>query len=252
MDVAITGGAGFIGANLAGALGRARRSVGVVVSTTSPRACASNLDGVDVRRSSRARSSTPPPSTRPSRAPTPSCTWPPGRRCPARSTIPWPSHEVNATGTFEVLEAVRRAGGRRTCRGVVVVASTAPTRRSPSTRTCADPAAEPVRREQAGHRGVRAGLAATPTGCRCSPSGSSTSSGRSSPPATPTPRWCRPSSTPRSRGQPLPVHGDGQQSRDFTYVGTVAAVLTDARAAAGRRPGPGQPGLRQPHRRCSS
>lgn len=30
------------------------------------------------------------------------------------------------------------------------------------------------------------------------------------------------------RGQPVPVHGDGLQSRDFTYVGTVCAVLLDA------------------------
>src|SRR4029453_16596294 len=30
------------------------------------------------------------------------------------------------------------------------------------------------------------------------------------------------------RGLPLPVHGDGLQSRDFTYVGTVCAVLLDA------------------------
>src|SRR3984885_6405552 len=29
-------------------------------------------------------------------------------------------------------------------------------------------------------------------------------------------------------GQPLPVNGDGTQTRDFTYVGTVAALLTDA------------------------
>jgi len=29
-------------------------------------------------------------------------------------------------------------------------------------------------------------------------------------------------------GRPLPVHGDGLQSRDFTYVDTVCAVLTDA------------------------
>jgi UDP-glucose 4-epimerase len=28
--------------------------------------------------------------------------------------------------------------------------------------------------------------------------------------------------------QPIPVHGDGGQTRDFTFVGTVAAVLTDA------------------------
>ncbi|MFF3669306.1 NAD-dependent epimerase/dehydratase family protein [Microtetraspora malaysiensis] len=29
-------------------------------------------------------------------------------------------------------------------------------------------------------------------------------------------------------GEPLPVHGDGTQARDFTYVGTVAQVLADA------------------------
>jgi UDP-glucose 4-epimerase len=29
-------------------------------------------------------------------------------------------------------------------------------------------------------------------------------------------------------GRPLPVHGDGTQSRDFTYVGSVCAVLGDA------------------------
>lgn len=29
-------------------------------------------------------------------------------------------------------------------------------------------------------------------------------------------------------GRPLPVHGDGTQSRDFTYVDTVCSVLTDA------------------------
>ena len=33
-------------------------------------------------------------------------------------------------------------------------------------------------------------------------------------------------------GRPLCVHGDGRQSRDFTFVGTVAAVLT---AAVARR-----------------
>jgi UDP-glucose 4-epimerase len=30
------------------------------------------------------------------------------------------------------------------------------------------------------------------------------------------------------RGEPLQVHGDGEQSRDFTYVGSVANVLADA------------------------
>ena len=31
-------------------------------------------------------------------------------------------------------------------------------------------------------------------------------------------------------GRPLPVHGDGTQSRDFTYVDTVCSVVTDALA----------------------
>jgi UDP-glucose 4-epimerase len=30
------------------------------------------------------------------------------------------------------------------------------------------------------------------------------------------------------RGDPLPVHGDGHQTRDFTFVGSVVAVLTEA------------------------
>jgi UDP-glucose 4-epimerase len=30
------------------------------------------------------------------------------------------------------------------------------------------------------------------------------------------------------RGDPLPVHGDGRQTRDFTFVGSVVAVLTEA------------------------
>lgn len=29
-------------------------------------------------------------------------------------------------------------------------------------------------------------------------------------------------------GEPLPIHGDGHQTRDFTYVGSVAEVITDA------------------------
>jgi UDP-glucose 4-epimerase len=34
------------------------------------------------------------------------------------------------------------------------------------------------------------------------------------------------------RGRPIPIHGDGKQTRDFTYVGSVAAVIT--RAVLGR------------------
>jgi UDP-glucose 4-epimerase len=39
-------------------------------------------------------------------------------------------------------------------------------------------------------------------------------------------------------GRPLPVHGDGSQTRDFTYVGDVCAVLADALARRVRAEGP--------------
>lgn len=39
-------------------------------------------------------------------------------------------------------------------------------------------------------------------------------------------------------GRPLEVHGDGHQSRDFTYVGTVVGVLARAVAEATTAPGP--------------
>jgi len=39
-------------------------------------------------------------------------------------------------------------------------------------------------------------------------------------------------------GRALTVHGDGRQSRDFTYVGTVCAVLADALARRVTAPGP--------------
>ena len=40
------------------------------------------------------------------------------------------------------------------------------------------------------------------------------------------------------RGEPVTVHGDGLQSRDFTYVGTVARVIADAVRRKVTSPGP--------------
>jgi UDP-glucose 4-epimerase len=39
-------------------------------------------------------------------------------------------------------------------------------------------------------------------------------------------------------GQPLPVHGDGRQTRDFTFVGSVVSVLADAILRGVRSSGP--------------
>jgi len=39
-------------------------------------------------------------------------------------------------------------------------------------------------------------------------------------------------------GRPIPIHGDGTQSRDFTYVDTVTAVVEDALARSVVHPEP--------------
>ena len=58
-------------------------------------------------------------------------------------------------------------------------------------------------------------------------------------------------------GRPLPVHGDGTQSRDFTYVDTVCAVLADAVLRRVTDPQPVNLAFGTPHqparghRRCS-
>jgi UDP-glucose 4-epimerase len=39
-------------------------------------------------------------------------------------------------------------------------------------------------------------------------------------------------------GRPLPIHGDGLQTRDFTFVGSVASVLAQALAEGVTSPGP--------------
>ena len=39
-------------------------------------------------------------------------------------------------------------------------------------------------------------------------------------------------------GEPLPVHGDGRQTRDFTFVGSVTAVITEAVRQRVAHPGP--------------
>ena len=56
-----------------------------------------------------------------------------------------------------------------------------------------------------------------------------------------------------AEGKPLQVHGDGTQSRDFTYIdNVVSANLLAAQAAVGGGLGQElQRRLRQPHRACS-
>ncbi len=139
---------------------------------------------------------------------------------------PMASHLANATGTMEVLEAARRGGLPQ----VVVASSSSVYGASPTLpkrEAMATLPASPVRRQQTCRRigcaclwslvrPSRPGLSVlqrlrSVTSCR--------------------PRLCsRRTHLHRLRpgGAPLPVHGDGGQTRDFTYVGSVIAVLSDA------------------------
>ena len=168
-----------------------------------------------------------------------------------RIADPMASHLANATGTVEVLEAARRARQPARDRGVVVVG----VRRQPDAaqaRRPRHPAAQPLRGEQARHRVVRARLPAV-----VRPAGAGVpllqrvraAAGR---PGTPTPRWCPRSSPPRSAGEPLIVHGDGQQSRDFTFVDTVTEVIADAVDAPVTCDRPGEPRVRHAAPTCST
>ena len=49
-------------------------------------------------------------------------------------------------------------------------------------------------------------------------------------------------------GRPIVVEGDGHQTRDFTYVGTVVAVIADALARRVTEPLAREPRVRDPHR----
>ena len=204
----MTGGAGFIGANLCRRLGADGGDDVVVVDDLST-GDLDNLRGLDAELVEGAH-------PRPRRR---STTRSAGRdavvHLAARPSVPRSiadpvaSHLANATGTVEVLEAARRRRAtsraswrrRRRC--------TAPTRRCRSARTsppCRSartrPASSPPRRTRS--------PTSTRSGCPRSRSGSSTCSVRCRPPATRTRRWSPRSSSAALDGPPAVVHGDGQ------------------------------------------
>ena len=221
MRVLITGGSGVHRLNLA----RAALAEGheIVVLDDLSTGFGANLAGLDVRfhqgRSSTATRSTP------------------GSGADAvvhlaalgsvpRSILdPVATHHANATGTLSVLEGPpRRTSGTSSCRR---------RRRSTgSTSHCRRAAgsgctAQPVRGEQTRRRAVPPRVQQS-FGLETLAFRLFNVYGPRQMPGPPTPPSCRCSSTRCCVGCGLPVHGDGLQSRDFTYVGTVCAVLLDA------------------------
>jgi UDP-glucose 4-epimerase len=139
---------------------------------------------------------------------------------------PLRSHQVNATGTLEVLQAVRRAGGPH----VVVASSSSVYGRNPHL-----PKHEQLRTQPMSPYAVSKlateGYALAFAECYgltvlpfrfFNVFGPLQAAGHAYAAVIPV------FLDAALAGRPLPVHGDGRQTRDFTYVATVCRVLADA------------------------
>ena len=155
---------------------------------------------------------------------------------PRSVAAPLPTHHANATGTVMVLEAARRHGNLHT-----VVASsssvygsnpTLPKHEQLATLPMSPYAASKLLTEGATVAwGAAYGLPVLPFRFfnvfgPLQPAGHAY--------AAVIPSFVHAALT----GQPLTVHGDGTQSRDFTYVGSVVAAITDALLRKVTNPGP--------------
>ena len=154
-----------------------------------------------------------------------------------RSIIdPEASHRVNATGTLEVLEAARRAGGAQ-----VVVASSSsvyganpelPKHEGLVTMPVSPYAASKLATESYALAWQRSFGLPVLAFRFFNVFGPLQAAGHAYAAVVPAVVAAALS------GEALPVHGDGSQSRDFTYVDTVCAVLATAATAAVTHDGP--------------
>jgi UDP-glucose 4-epimerase len=225
MQVVVTGGAGFIGANLSHRLVGDERIAGVVVLDDLSTGARSNLDGAGVDfhegsildpdaldRAMQGADTVVHLAARPS--------------VPRSIADPVRSHLVNATGTIEVLEAARRAEVRH----VIVASSSSVYGANPILPKHEDLATLPLSPYAASKLTTESYALAYQHSFGLSvlafrffnvfgplqPAGHAY--------AAVVPAFV----DAALAGRPLPLHGDGKQSRDFTYVGTVTEILTDA------------------------
>jgi UDP-glucose 4-epimerase len=223
--VVVTGGAGFIGSNLCRHLaGQATIDEVVVVDDLST-GSRTNLDGLDATviegdildpavldKAMTGADAVVHLAARPS--------------VPRSLHDPVRSHLVNATGTVEVLEAARRAGNLH----VIVASSSSVYGGNPKLPKSEDLAARPLSPYAASKLAVE-GYALAYQASFGLPAlvfrffnvfGPWQPAGHAYAAVVPT------FVAAALAGQPLPVHGDGHQSRDFTFVASVTAILTDA------------------------
>ncbi len=226
MKVVVTGGAGFIGGNLCRALGAAPEVREVVVLddlSTGHRSNVCDLPGVEVFEGSildpavldtvlTGADAVVHLAARPS--------------VPRSLADPMASHLTNATGTMEVLEAARRNGSPQ----VVVASSSSVYGANPALPKREDMVAMPVSPYAASKLASESAALAYGHSFGLpvlafrffNVFGPLQDADHAYAAVVPT------FIASALRGEPLPVHGDGKQTRDFTYVGSVTAVLTAA------------------------
>ena len=230
MRVTITGGAGFIGANLAAHLRRSPGAIDVVVLDDLSTGRRENLDGVEAElvegsildaaaldRALDGADAVVHLAARPS--------------VPKSIADPMASHSANDVGTVEVLEAVRRAGAGSTPPPHLVVASSSSVYGSnPQLPKHEDLVPRPVSPYAASKLATESYALAWASSFDLDvlavrffnvfgplqPAGHAY--------AAVVPAFV----DAALGGRPLPVHGDGTQSRDFTFVGSVCRVLEQA------------------------
>jgi UDP-glucose 4-epimerase len=234
--VVVTGGAGFIGANLCRTLARAPGIDAVVVvddlSTGSPDNLA-GIDAVEIIEGSILDAATLSRAVEGADAVV---------HLAARASVPRSledpvaTHDVNATGTLRVLEAARQAGGAH-----VVVASSSSVYGANNTLPASEDLAPLPLSPYAASKLAAEGYSLSYARSFGLPVlvfrffnvfGPLQRAGHAY--AAVVPAFV----AAALAGDALPVHGDGGQTRDFTFVGSVVRVLADAVDRGVTAPGP--------------
>jgi UDP-glucose 4-epimerase len=222
--VVVTGGAGFIGANLCRELVTRPEVTSVVALDDLSTGFASNLDGVDVELVE--GSILDRPLLTKLLDGTASVVHLAARPSVPRSLLdPVASHEVNATGTLYVLEAAREATAH-----VVVASSSSVYGNTEVLPKSEDLPTRPMSPYAVSKLATEAYALAHQTSFDLptlvfrffNVYGPLQAAGHAY--AAVVPAFL----DAALRGEPVTIYGDGLQTRDFTYVGTVSRVLADA------------------------